>query len=97
MTADPRQAKQRSTGIRAMRVGTVVSDKGDKTIKVRFDFSFRHPKYGKYIRRSSMLHAHDGENQAKTGDVVEIMSCRPISKTKCWRLTRIVRALQRTH
>ncbi len=93
MTADLKQdEKQRSCTTRAKRVGTVVSDKGDKTIRVRFDFTVRHPKYGKYIRRSSVLHAHDGENQAKMGDVVEIMSCRPISKTKCWRLMRVVRA-----
>jgi small subunit ribosomal protein S17 len=93
MTADSKQSDgQSGRDTRAMRVGEVVSDKGDKTIKVRFDFTVKHPKYGKYMRRSSFLHAHDGENQAKTGDVVELMSCRPISKTKCWRLTRVVKS-----
>ena len=78
-------------GKRARRIGSVVSDKGDKTVKVRYDFTVRHAKYGKYIRRSSILHAHDEQNRAKVGDIVEVTACRPISKTKHWRLSRVVR------
>lgn len=79
-------------GKRDTRVGTVVSDKGNKTIRVRFDYTVKHPKYGKYYRRSTSLHAHDETNEARMGDVVEVMSCRRLSKNKCWRLMRVVRA-----
>lgn len=78
-------------GKRDLRVGTVVSDKGEKTIKVRFDFSVKHPKYGKYYTRSTTLHTHDEQDEAKLGDVVEVVSCRRLSKTKCWRLVKVVR------
>lgn len=78
-------------GHRATRVGTVVSDKRDKTIRVRFDFSVRHAKYGKYLRRSTTLHAHDEKNEAKEGDYVEVTACRRLSKTKAWRLTKVIR------
>ncbi len=81
-----------SRGKRAERVGTVVSDKGAKTIKVRYDFTAKHPKYGKYIRRSTTLYAHDEKNEAKAGDIVEVVACRRMSKTKFWRLARIVRS-----
>lgn len=76
---------------RECRTGTVVSDKGEKTIRVRFDYTVKHSKYRKYFRRSTMLHAHDEQNEARMGDLVEVMSCRPISKLKCWRLMRVVR------
>ena len=76
-------------GHRDQRAGTVVSRSGDKTIKVRFDFSVKHPKYGKYIRRFTILHAHDEKNEAEKGDVVEVTECRRFSKTKSWRLTRV--------
>jgi len=55
------------------------------------EYKVKHPKYGKYIRRRTKLYAHDEENLAKIGDQVEIMECRPISKTKHWRLVRVVR------
>src|SRR6266404_2351287 len=70
--------------------GVVTSDKGDKTIKVVVNFQTRHPKYGKYIRRRTTLHAHDEKNDAKEGDRVELAECRPLSKTKHHRLVRIV-------
>lgn len=76
---------------RRVRVGVVESDVRDKTIKVRIDRLNRHPKYGKYLKRRITLHAHDEKDEAKVGDVVEIMECRPISRTKSWRLIRIVR------
>lgn len=79
-------------GKRDQRTGTVTSDKGDKTIRVRFDFSVKHPKYGRYYIRSTTLATHDEKNEAKTGDVVEVVSCRRLSKTKAWRLLRVVRS-----
>lgn len=71
-------------------VGIVASDKGDKTIKVVVNYQTRHEKYGKYLKRRTVLHAHDEQNQAKEGDTVELAECRPLSKTKHHRLTRIV-------
>src|SRR5687768_17499621 len=70
--------------------GVVGSDKGDKTIKVVVAFQTRHPKYGKYLKRRTVLHAHDEKSEAKEGDTVEIAECRPLSKTKHHRLIRIV-------
>jgi small subunit ribosomal protein S17 len=70
--------------------GVVASDKAHKTIKVVVSYQMRHPKYGKYLNRRTVLHAHDETNQAKEGDTVEIAQCRPLSKTKHHRLVRIV-------
>src|SRR6185312_2166862 len=70
--------------------GVVASDKGNKTIKVVVEYQMKHPKYGKYLKRRSSLHAHDEKNEAKEGDTVEIAECRPLSKTKHHRLLRIV-------
>ena len=78
---------------RKSRIGIVASNKGTKTIKVACDYSVKHRKYGKYLQRRSGFHAHDPKNEARVGDQVEIMACRPISKTKSWRLVRIVRRL----
>ena len=64
--------------------GVVVSDKNDKTIVVRVERRVMHPMYKKIIRRSSKFHAHDPENSHKTGDIVRIRECRPISKLKRW-------------
>src|SRR5277367_3028810 len=71
-------------------VGVVASDKGDKTIKVVVNYQTRHAKYGKYLKRRTVLHAHDEKNEAKEGDTVEISECRPLSKTKHHRLLRVV-------
>jgi len=71
-------------------VGVVASDKANKTIKVVVEYQTRHPKYGKYLRRRTVLHAHDEKNEAKEGDRVEIAECRPLSKLKHHRLVRIV-------
>jgi len=68
----------------------VISNSGDKSVKVAIDFKVRHPKYGKYVKRRTKLGVHDEHNQAGTGDVVEIAECRPHSKTKNWRLVRVV-------
>ncbi len=73
---------------RRVRTGVVQSDKANKTISVRIDRLARHPKYGKLLKRKTILHAHDEQNEARQGDRVEIVECRPISKTKSWRLSK---------
>jgi small subunit ribosomal protein S17 len=70
--------------------GSVLSAAGDKSITVLVERQVKHPLYKKYIRRSTKLHAHDENNDCKAGDTVRIESCRPISKTKCWRLVEVV-------
>jgi small subunit ribosomal protein S17 len=70
--------------------GTVTSDKMAKTITVLVTRTFRHPKYGKYLRRQVKYHAHDEAEVAQTGDRVEIVECRPMSRLKRWRLVRVV-------
>ena len=71
--------------------GTVVSTKMDKTITVLVERRIKHPLYGKYIKRSKKIHAHDEENQCQEGDLVTIEETRPISKTKSWKLSSIDR------
>ncbi len=70
--------------------GRVISNSGNKSVKIAIDFKVRHPKYGKYVRRRTKLGVHDERNQANLGDLVEIAQCRPYSKTKSWRLLRVV-------
>ncbi|MHC4456209.1 MAG: 30S ribosomal protein S17 [Planctomycetota bacterium] len=70
--------------------GVVISQSGNKSIKVAVDFKVKHRKYGKYIKRRTKFGVHDERNQAGVGDIVEIVQCRPYSKTKSWRLTKIV-------
>jgi small subunit ribosomal protein S17 len=70
--------------------GRVVSDKMDKSITVLIERKVPHPIYGKYVKRSTKLHAHDENNECKQGDLVSIEECRPISKTKSWRLSKIL-------
>ena len=70
--------------------GVVVSNSGDKSIKVAIDFKVRHPKYGKYVKRRTKFGVHDEHNQAGAGDVVEFAQCRSYSKTKSWRLVKVV-------
>ena len=79
-------------GRRQERQGTVVSSAADKTIVVRVDVVKLHPRYKKVMKRSTRLHAHDEENQAKLGDVVRIVETRPLSRMKRWRLQEIVEA-----
>ena len=73
------------------KVGVVESDTRDKTRKVRIDFTVKHPKYGKYVRRRTVLHVHDEKNESHVGDKVEVAECRPISKTKTWVLLRVLK------
>ncbi|MEN8126904.1 MAG: 30S ribosomal protein S17 [Planctomycetota bacterium] len=68
----------------------VVSKSGDKSIVCQVDYKVKHPRYGKYIRRRTKLGVHDPSNQAGVGDKVEISECRPISKSKSWRLVKIL-------
>jgi small subunit ribosomal protein S17 len=75
---------------RKTRIGTVVSDKMDKTVVVSIERRVQHPVYGKMVRRTKRLKAHDERNDAKTGDTVRIMETRPLSKDKRWRLVEIV-------
>ncbi len=77
-------------GRRQERLGTVVSDKGDKTIVVKVDTIKAHRRYKKVVRQSKRFHAHDEQNAAKIGDIVKIIETRPVSKTKNWRLAEIV-------
>ena len=72
--------------------GKVVSDKMEKSIVVLIERRVQHPLYGKLIRRSTKLHAHDENNTAKTGDVVTIKESRPVSKTKSWTLVEVIEA-----
>ena len=76
--------------LRKTRVGKVVSDKMDKCITVAIADNVKHPTYGKIIKRTIKLHAHDENNECGIGDKVEVMETRPLSKTKRWRLVRII-------
>jgi small subunit ribosomal protein S17 len=71
-------------------VGVVESDKRSKSRTVVVNYQSRHPKYGKYIRHKTVLQAHDEGNTSKSGDTVEVAPCRPVSKTKTWRVVRVV-------
>lgn len=82
------QAIDRSS--RKTRVGMVVSDKMQKTVVVSIERRVQHPVYGKMVRRTKKLKAHDEQNEAKTGDTVRIMETRPLSKDKRWRVVEII-------
>ena len=75
---------------RKVRVGKVVSNKMDKTIVVAIEDNVRHPKYGKIIKRTVKIHAHDEKNECGIGDKVAVMETRPLSKTKRWRFVEII-------
>jgi len=70
--------------------GRVTSNKMDKTVTITIERLVKHALYGKYIRRSTKLHAHDADNACKEGDIVRVTECRPLSKTKNWRVVEIV-------
>jgi small subunit ribosomal protein S17 len=82
--------EQTTRGVRKMRKGTVVSDKSAKTIVVSVTRRIRHPIYGKEITVSRKYHAHDEKGEAKIGDTVRIMECRPMSRLKRWRLVEVI-------
>ena len=77
-------------GARKFRVGLVVSDKMDKTITVAIERQVKHPIYGKFVKQTTKLKAHDETNDAGTGDTVRIQETRPLSKTKRWRLVEVL-------
>src|SRR5262245_64579944 len=81
---------QDERGQRRTAVGVVTSDKMSKTRRVEIPRLVRHPRYGKFIRRRTICHVHDEQNESHTGDTVEIMESRPLSKLKHWRLVRVV-------
>jgi small subunit ribosomal protein S17 len=89
-TASEQHAPEHGPGRPKVRQGVVVSDKGDKTIVVRIDMARRHRRYQKILRSSTTLHVHDERNDAHAGDTVRVMECRPMSKTKRWRLTEVL-------
>ena len=76
--------------LRKVRVGMVVSDKMDKTVVIAIEDNVKHPVYGKIIKRTLKVHAHDESNECGVGDKVRIMETRPLSKTKRWRLVEII-------
>ena len=76
--------------LRKERVGVVTSDKMEKSIVVSVERKVKHPKYGKFVKRTTKFVAHDETNSCNVGDTVKIMETRPMSKSKCWRLIEIV-------
>lgn len=78
------------TKVSQVVTGRVVSNKMDKSVTVLIERSVRHPLYNKYIKRSSKMHAHDENNECNEGDLVQIQQCRPLSKTKSWRLVKVI-------
>jgi small subunit ribosomal protein S17 len=81
-------------GQRQVKVGRVTSDKMDKTVTVEVEKVVTHPLYQRAMKRTSTFHAHDEKNECKTGDVVSIVSCRPLSKTKRWQVREILTRAQ---
>jgi small subunit ribosomal protein S17 len=79
------------TGVKRTLTGTVVSNKMQKTITVAVERLVKHPKYGKYVRRTTKLLAHDEHNEGREGDLVDIAECRRLSSRKAWRLVRVVK------
>ena len=90
MTEIPQQAGGRKAP--SVHTGVVTSKSSDKTIRVDINTLLKHPLYGKYLRRRTRLAVHDPGNAAREGDVVEIAPCRRLSRTKSWRLVRVVRS-----
>lgn len=90
MSTQPEQAATPPRKARPTRVGTVTSAARQKTIRVEVAYTVRHEKYGKFLRKRTVYHAHDETNDARPGDTVEIVQTRPISKQKRWRLLRVV-------
>ena len=83
-------AENTQRGKRRVEVGVVTSDKMNKTRRVEIPRLVKHDRYGKYIRRRTICHVHDENNESRAGDTVEIMETRPLSKLKHWRLVRVV-------
>lgn len=82
--------------MRKRLIGIVAGDKMNKSRRVEVERVFRHPKYGKTVRRKTVCHIHDEKNESHQGDLVEIVECRPLSKLKRWSLVRVVQPAART-
>jgi small subunit ribosomal protein S17 len=76
--------------LRKEKIGVVTSNKMEKSIVVVVERKVKHPKYGKFVKKTSKFHAHDASNDCGEGDTVKIAETRPLSKTKCWRLVEII-------
>jgi small subunit ribosomal protein S17 len=76
--------------LRKTKIGVVASDKMNKTITVTVERKVKHPIYGKFLKKTTKFHVHDEKSEAHTGDTVKIMECRPLSKTKKWRLVEVI-------
>lgn len=83
-------AEQNQADIKGIRIGVVDSDARDKTRRVVIAYRAPHPKYGKYVSKRTRFQIHDENNESKVGDTVEIVQCRPVSKSKTWKLHRVV-------
>jgi len=81
---------ENTRNLRKERIGTVVSNKMEKSIVVAVKRKVKHPIYGKFVNRTTKFYAHDEDNTCTIGDTVRIMETRPLSKTKCWRLVEII-------
>jgi len=90
-TATPDTAAAPQRKVRRTLVGVVTRDKMQKTRRVEIQRLVKHPRYGKYIKRRTICYVHDENNETRAGDTVEIMETRPLSKTKNWRLVRVVK------
>ena len=98
MTTASATAASRTEAAQAVKrtlVGRVISNKMDKTVTVLIERRVRHPVYGKYLVRSTKLHAHDASDVVAEGDLVEIVETRPLSKTKTWTVTRVVESARK--
>lgn len=80
----------KARALRGITLGVVTSDKREKSRTVAVQYQYKHPKYGKYLSRQATYQVHDESNESKVGDKVEIAPCRPMSKTKAFRLVRVV-------
>jgi small subunit ribosomal protein S17 len=79
-----------NTETKGAKIGVVETDARDKSRKVVIHYKAPHPKYGKFVSKRTVMHVHDENNESHTGDVVEIVQCRPISKTKSWKISKII-------
>ena len=78
------------TEVKGAKIGVVETDSRDKSRKVVIRYKAPHPKYGKFVSKRTVMHVHDENNESHTGDVVDIVQCRPISKTKSWKISKII-------
>ena len=87
---NPSNMNMETRNLRKEKIGVVVSDKMEKSIVVMVERRVKHPKYGKFLKKTSKFMAHDENNESHTGDTVRIAETRPLSKDKCWRLVEII-------